>query len=490
MREQEQDRSTIDSAVGSAVILLLLGGALAIFYYSSIVAGILFGALAFLLMAVLRLDLALLWAIATAPFYVREAANPFQPKSFDQLNLSLLGRSLGGSGESYSTGELTILFCIAAAVIRLVMLALQGKLHLREWLCYRRKWFDIPALAIIGTALLSLIVASHSVTSLRELRLVILEPFALYIMLSTIYIPRGIGGARTLVTTLIALGAAMGIYSIYHYRFIHEVERAGGVERILAIYHSPNQLALFLDRIIPLALALVALAPGRLPRLLAAAALVPMLVAWFYTYSLGGWLGLGAAIVVILALISWRWLVAGGLALAGGLAILLIWDPLHRITDRFNLSYGTNEMRIYIWQSALAMIRDYPIFGVGLDRFLYVYPKYMLPQAALEPNLSHPHNLVLDFWLRLGIMGLLAALTLLGAFFYTGIRLVRIFQQMPQDISVRWGRAIAVALIASMAGFVAHGMIDNSFFLIDLAVVFWVSLTAMAALAARQTLEG
>ena len=43
-----------------------------------------------------------------------------------------------------------------------------------------------------------------------------------------------------------------------------------------------------------------------------------------------------------------------------------------------------------------------PCGAIGLDQFLYLYPRYMHPDAWREPNLSHPHNLLLDFWLRLG----------------------------------------------------------------------------------------
>ena len=63
------------------------------------------------------------------------------------------------------------------------------------------------------------------------------------------------------------------------------------------------------------------------------------------------------------------------------------------------------------------MLRDHPLLGVGLDNFLYEYPKYILPEAWREPNLSHPHNIVLDFWVRLGIGGVFILFWLLAAFY-------------------------------------------------------------------------
>ena len=47
-----------------------------------------------------------------------------------------------------------------------------------------------------------------------------------------------------------------------------------------------------------------------------------------------------------------------------------------------------------------------PYNWFGLDQFLYKYSiEYVNPQAWLERFISHPHNLVFDYWLRLGIIG-------------------------------------------------------------------------------------
>ncbi|MCL5958509.1 MAG: O-antigen ligase family protein [Chloroflexi bacterium] len=121
------------------------------------------------------------------------------------------------------------------------------------------------------------------------------------------------------------------------------------------------------------------------------------------------------------------------------------------------------------------MIRDNPIRGIGLDNFLYKYPRYMLPEAWREPNLSHPHNLVLDFWLRLGSPGLIVILWLLYGFFRAGARLHR-------RIGDRTCQALAIGLMASMVDFVVHGLIDNSYFVVDLAIIFWATLAMLRIL--------
>jgi len=116
------------------------------------------------------------------------------------------------------------------------------------------------------------------------------------------------------------------------------------------------------------------------------------------------------------------------------------------------------------------MAGDHPVLGVGLDNFLYQYRSYyVLPTAWEEFNLSHPHNLILDFWLRLGLGGLAVLAWLLAGFFRRGLRLHRILPAGPDSLLV-------AGLMAGMVNFVAHGLVDNAFFLVDLAFVFMLML--------------
>jgi O-antigen ligase len=113
------------------------------------------------------------------------------------------------------------------------------------------------------------------------------------------------------------------------------------------------------------------------------------------------------------------------------------------------------------------------VLGIGLDNFLYAYrSEYVLPTAWEEFDLSHPHNFLLDFWLRLGILGLAAIIWLLGAFYRNAWRSYR---RLPDgDV-----RLLTLGLMAGMVNFVAHGLVDNAFFLVDLAFVFMLMLAVV-----------
>jgi O-antigen ligase len=126
------------------------------------------------------------------------------------------------------------------------------------------------------------------------------------------------------------------------------------------------------------------------------------------------------------------------------------------------------------------MLRDHPLLGVGLDNFGYLYYHvYLRPGGTPEPNLSHPHNWVLHLWLQLGLLGLLAF----------GWLLVRLWARLrtAQAVSPTW---LAVGVIGAVTDTLVHGLLDNSYFLVDLAFVWWLCLAIGAGVWVQQAHPG
>jgi O-antigen ligase len=134
---------------------------------------------------------------------------------------------------------------------------------------------------------------------------------------------------------------------------------------------------------------------------------------------------------------------------------------------------GATSSRELIWRSSLHMAGDHPVYGVGLDQFLYQYaPRYVSPAGWPERYTSHPHNLILDFWLRLGLAGVALLSGIVALCTWQVIRLRR-----SRDHSAHW--ALAVAAASLLAGGAAHGLVDNGFFLPDLAVLTWIAIALL-----------
>lgn len=276
-----------------------------------------------------------------------------------------------------------------------------------------------------------------------------------------------------------ALGASVAaLIGIYQWASGQSIITAEGVWRVRALYGSPNNLALYLGRVFPLAVTvgICALSSMRGRRavwgwrgVLYGLAAVVMAASLFLTYSRGAWmLGVPAALLFLAAIRGRRtFRIAVGLLLAVAVVAILIMGT-GRLGSLLNTQEGTTFLRLQLWQSSWAMVRDHPVLGVGLDNFLYAYrTRYVLPTAWEEFSLSHPHNLVFDFWLRLGLPGLL----------WLGLVLVLFFRQgrhvyLRSHAAQNGGQLLILGLMAGMVNFAAHGLVDAAFFLVDLGFIF------------------
>lgn len=342
----------------------------------------------------------------------------------------------------------------------------------------------------------------------REFRIVVFDPILLYalVRLET----RDWRLARWIVNALFASGVAVCLIGFYQY-VSGDVILADGIARLTAVWGSPNNVGLYLGRLLPIALAFVLLwqtvgggraatkDQGRMPngpssfvlglssryaRLSYGLLLVLFAVTILLTYSRGAlFLGVPAAVLFVLVVMYLRahhlsrraWLAIGAAAVVAGLALVPFLTS-DRFLSLFQEGTGTGFFRIAVWTSAVQMLRDHPLLGVGLDNFLYEYPKYILPEAWREPNLSHPHNFVLDFWLELGIGGVAILVWMLVAFFKQAWRAFT----TTNDVYVR---ALMLGLMASMIDMLAHGLIDAAYFVVDLAYIFMLTLALVQSAA-------
>ena len=319
--------------------------------------------------------------------------------------------------------------------------------------------YDAPLALFLVAALLGLLASEYPLLSVRELRALILEPILFFVLLRALA-----GSARLALGGFLAAASVVAVAAIMQVALGTGGTAAEGVLRAQAWYPSPNHLALMLGRAWPF---LLAGAVEGLPILGIPAAIVAL--ALLLTFSTGGWVGVAAATVVTLAALGRR---RFALALGGALALGMILVSGLAIggllPERLNPLRQTGGFRLDLWLSSLAMVRDHPLLGVGLDNFVYVYQQsYLREGAVAEPSLSHPHNWVLNMWLELGLAGVIAFGWLVGRF-AAGVR-----GRVSGVGAARW---ILAGAAGAMADMLVHGFIDNSYFLVDLAFLFWLLL--------------
>ncbi len=380
-------------------------------------------------------------------------------------------------------GEVLILAVVAAWIVRALWGGSPRPPPVR-WLV------AVLVFAVAGVVAAAL--ADYPKFALRDLRTVILEPAAFFVVLVSVLRDRD--DVRRLAAAMVAGAALAALVALVLIPFGAVVTEVFP-PRVRGTFGSPNNLALVLERAAPLALALALAAGastlvsgrccrgwGRVARtrgfwLLALAVLLVVLV---LTWSRGAWLGalVGLAVAArpLWAQVGVRRRVAAvGLSVAALAGIVLV-TGVERIGQLLRIGDSGAVSRLAIWDSAWRMGLENWLFGVGPDNFLTHYREYMRPEAWREPNISHPHNLVLDGWVSMGVIGLAALLGVLVLFWWDWRRIRR--------DGTGGLDPLAFGLAGAMAAALVHGLVDHTYFLPELAATFWTLAGAVAALAA------
>ena len=353
-----------------------------------------------------------------------------------------------------------------------------------------RRWSAVwgwALAALVVWALAAAAAAEYTALALREWRTVFLAGGLFALLLRGALVDGRPGDRRLLVMAWLAGATVVAAAGLWHFAAGVMVIEAEGVQRIRAFYGSPNNLALYLERTLPVALAFVLLLPSGRDRWLALAAALVQGAALLLTFSKGSLL-LGLPVgLATLWLGGWvvlrargrsrrpLWWIAG--AAGAGLLLLLPFLGTERFQRLLDFSQGTGFFRLLLWRSAWQMALDHPLWGVGPDNFLYAFrSQYLLPAAWQEPNLNHPHNWPLDWWTRLGLPGLLLGI----AFFGAGCRLLwlRLRSALRGDVT---STALWIGLLASALAALIHGLIDLGYAAPDLMLV-WVFTFSLATI--------
>jgi len=333
--------------------------------------------------------------------------------------------------------------------------------------------------ALVGLSLASTLVAEERLLAGAAFWRLMALPGLCYLLVWTL--PRRRGELWGLINVWVMSSVAAAGMGLYQFAFGQTVP-AEGVRRVAGPYSSPNHLALLLERVAPLLVA-VAMNGRRLRRGRClrrsrpqwrrwgyGLALLPILAALYLTYSRAAWLLALPASLLFLGLASggrWRrWAWVGALLAMG---TVIAWRGTERLASLSDLGRGTGALRLQVWRATLDMIAAQPLLGIGPGNFQFAYPRTMRPTAWIEPLLYHSHNVFLDFAAFLGLGGLALFIGLLASFFRTGWRLLRALPPGEQ-------RALVVGLMAGAVGALAHGLVDNGYFLPDLACLWALML--------------
>jgi O-antigen ligase len=150
--------------------------------------------------------------------------------------------------------------------------------------------------------------------------------------------------------------------------------------------------------------------------------------------------------------------------------IILVAEPSLRsfATEKLLLHDWSGMVRRQIWAETINLLRDHWLLGAGLAGYQTAIVPYHSSANWMEIYL-YPHNIIMNFWSELGLLGLLAFIWLGVKYFWVNI--VGIWRGTSKEIKV-----LSITLIAAMLEVIIHGLVDVPFFKNDLSVLFMIIL--------------
>jgi putative inorganic carbon (hco3(-)) transporter len=283
-----------------------------------------------------------------------------------------------------------------------------------------------------------------------------------------------LGDLRYLVYGVAAAGVLSALAGLFQFATGRGPEGFllfGRFIRAYGTFAQPNPFSGHLGLSLPFALAwaLVARPSPRLERLVLLGAAGVMLMGILASWSRGGWLAIGVAVALMLAMLYPR-LTAGvvlvALLMGPFLGSSIASSPLaQRALGMGGDVSGLNVARVVPttanfavverlahWQAAWYMFAARPWLGVGIGNFETVYPGYALSQWPAA--LGHAHNYILNVAAETGLVGVLVY-GLLGV--VTWLVAARTWRRAADPRA----RAAVLAAVGSLAYLTIHNLVDD-----------------------------
>jgi len=310
-----------------------------------------------------------------------------------------------------------------------------------------------PLMFLVLALIISVVFSYNKIVSIRELYKYITAIVLLLISISLSYkdkirIIQGIALAGFIIALLAIYQYFFGFKHILDYIAKTKITDSFALDyisrrRVFFPFVTPNTLGGYLAMIIPLTLT----DKNRVWFI------IPIFFALLLTKSLGALLSIFLGLVIYFYLrgnLEKR----GIIFLFGLLVIIGLIFITRTATQKQHIQpIFSAVMRLNYWKETLKIIRTAPLTGVGLGNFNLIQSRYA-------------HNSYLQVWAEMGILGIASFLWLIVMVFKSALKNIKDSPNKPQIFS----------LITASSVFLIHNFVDFSFFLPEVALIWWAIL--------------
>ena len=338
----------------------------------------------------------------------------------------------------------------------------------------RRNLINLPLALFIGWSMLSLRIGPPHYYVLRRLSEIL---FLALLYLALLPSLREKHARLTLIVASLTGLSIISVFGIVHYVGCLPLESPWGAglgRRTYATMLNPNFLADFIISLFPTAFScFIFAARNRAAKILLVVVLILSTVCLLCTVSWGGLLGWLISVILCVSFARTacrRYAMVGRgaliLAVLFGIAAVFLYVNRNEVAS----DYSGMKYRMLYWRASLAMIRERPLLGFGVNSFQPYIPKYLTAIIASDFKDGFPddgktvavydglfaHDEYLAVWMELGIIGLCFFVWLLYRFFSQAVKNVSL-----SDAPIE--TAIAVGAMGGMAAMLAQSIVSYPF---------------------------
>jgi len=142
------------------------------------------------------------------------------------------------------------------------------------------------------------------------------------------------------------------------------------------------------------------------------------------------------------------------------------------VGSRFSIinpqTFAVQNNRLGYWKKSLEIIRNYPLFGCGLNAYAMVEGSYNVGWGG------YPHNSYFQMAAETGLFGLMTFLWLLFVLFRDALRAFR-------KIENENDKKFFIGILTGLLGFLIHSFFDTNFYSVQLGSLMWILMGVIMA---------